>query len=462
MAGHIGGCLAGLLLATFHFKLRWFAKKKYLALLVVLLASTLFVLPKDQLRYYEIFQRVLKTEDHTDELYKTATTNGELKDSLKTVLPAWDSIESSLNALSRVPFALASDTAILRDYVQLRRQETYYRIMQIEHESYVYNDSLEIITKKFRALPELRYVLNYKIKKTQQELRDTIASTNSTLEPRQVFYDAHWKETQDTSSAKFYRIGQNDSIGRWQGSILDYFKNGTVQMKGTYSADMKNGIFIYYSDHNTYESAGRYEKELPIGKWENFHWNGALQSEVFYGDETFTGSVWDSLGNPQVINGNGKSIQWYASGQVAEEGNYRNGRKEGMWYGFHQDGKPYYKEQYRDNRLVHGVSEGKDGRRYVYDHLSEFPFPRNGMPAFKTYLEQNIRRPPTRPFNGKVKIVFTVGTDGATWNYVVIQSISPYCDQEAIRLIKEGPAWRAALLHGQEKITSQGYIEVNF
>ena len=173
-------------------------------------------------------------------------------------------------------------------------------------------------------------------------------------------------------------------------------------MKGTYSADMKNGIFIYYSDHNTYESAGRYEKELPIGKWENSHWNGALQSEVFYGDETFTGTVWDSLGNPQVINGNGKSIQWYASGQVAEEGNYRNGRKEGMWYGFHQDGKPYYKEQYRDNRLVHGVSEGKDGRRYVYDHLSEFPFPRNGMPAFKTYLE-NYKEATNKTFQRKSK-----------------------------------------------------------
>jgi membrane associated rhomboid family serine protease len=125
MAGHIGGCLAGLLLAIFHFKLGWVKQKKHLAAFVFLLASTLLVLPKDQLRYYQIFQRVLSVEDHTNELYKKIETNGVLKDSLLTILPEWDSIESSLNALPRVPFQLEADTAILRDYMQLRRQETY-------------------------------------------------------------------------------------------------------------------------------------------------------------------------------------------------------------------------------------------------------------------------------------------------------------------------------------------------
>src|SRR3989337_28653 len=63
MAGHIGGCLAGLLLAIFHFKLGWLKQKKHLAVFGVLLASTVLVLPKDQLRYYRIFQRVLRVED---------------------------------------------------------------------------------------------------------------------------------------------------------------------------------------------------------------------------------------------------------------------------------------------------------------------------------------------------------------------------------------------------------------
>src|SRR5688572_3719214 len=121
MAAHIGGCIAGLLLAIFHFRLRWFIQKKFLALLVVLLASTLFVLPKDQLRYYQIFQRVLNVERHTNDLYNSIKTNGMLKDSLTAILPARDSISFSLNSINRIPFQLSADTAILRDYIELRR-----------------------------------------------------------------------------------------------------------------------------------------------------------------------------------------------------------------------------------------------------------------------------------------------------------------------------------------------------
>jgi antitoxin component YwqK of YwqJK toxin-antitoxin module len=462
MAGHIGGFLGGLLLATFHFRLRWFIPKKFLTLLVVLLASTLFVLPKDQLRYYQLFQRVVKAEDLTNDLYKTVSTNAELVDSLRAVLPVWDSISSSLNTINKIPFQLSADTAVLRDYIALRRQETYYRIKQIERESYIYYDSIEILNAKFRALPELKYILNYKVMETQQELLDTVRSHNALLEPAKVYYDEHWKEIDDVVSAKYYRVGQKDSLGRWEGIVTDYYKNGDIQMKGKYSKDMKDGIFIYYSDRHTYESAGRYDKEFPVGKWENFHWNGTLESEVFYGDETVTANVFDSLGNPQVIGGNGKYKRWYSSGQVSEEGEYRNGRKEGLWYGFHPDGKPYYKEQYHDNRLIHGVSMGKDGRRYVYDHLSEYPLPENGMPTFKKYVEKNKREPLFKPSHGKVKVVFSVGIDGSTWNHVILQSLSSECDKEAIRLIHEGPKWRPALLHGQEKVPTQGYVEIDF
>ena len=461
VAGHIGGFLAGLLLATFHFKFHWFIKEKYLVLLLILLASTLLLLPKDQVRYYRIFQQVLKTDDRINSFYAGIRSDGEIKDSLAAILPIWDSISSSLAHLKKVPPQLAADTAILKDYVHLRRQGTFYRIRLIERQSYIYLDSLEILDSSFSSLPPLKYVLNFKAKDTQSVPADTATAKQPFLYPAKVYYDGQWKETDDLMSAKFFRVGQKDSLGRWQGSVIDHFKDGEIQMKGKYQKDMKDGVFIYYSNRRTYESAGRYEKEQAVGKWENFHWNGALRSEIFYGDETFTASVFDSLGNRQVVNGNGTSKHWYSSGQVAEEGEYKNGKREGLWYGFHPDGKPYYKEQYHNNRLIHGVSEGQDGRRYVYDYLSEVPFPVTGMPAFKKYVDQH-KRMPFRTRHGKVKVVFSVGIDGSTSNYVIIQSISVDCDNEAIRLLKDGPKWRPALLHGQEKIPTQGYVEIEF
>jgi antitoxin component YwqK of YwqJK toxin-antitoxin module len=402
---------------------------------------------------------VLNLDDHTSDLYNAVSTDSGLKDSLVATLPRWDSISSSIRKLKKIPTGLEADTAILKDYAMLRRQGTFYRIKLIERESYIYYDSIEILDGKFKSLPQLQYVLNYKIKEREQPL-DTISDVVST-EPAKVYYDANWKETDDILSAKFYRVGNKDSLGRWHGMVGDYYKNGLIQMKGKYLRDMKDGIFIYYSERNTYESAGRYNQERAVGKWESFHWNGALETEVYYGDETFTSTVFDSLGNQQVINGNGKSQSWYASGQLKGEGEYRNGKREGLWYGFHPDGSPYYKEQYRNNRLVHGVSQGKDGRRYVYDHLSEYPFPVDGMPAFKKYIDAN-KQLPVGSTHGKVKLVFSVGVDGSTWNHVVIQELTHEHHLEAIRLVKDGPDWRTSLLHGQEKIPSQGYVEIEF
>lgn len=458
VAGHIGGFFGGLLLATFHFKLRWFIKKEFLGLLLIMISASLFVLPRDQVRYYRIFKQVLDLDDHTSNLYKTSVDAG-LRDSLVATLPRWDSIVSSIRNLKKIPAGVENDTAILNDYATLRKRGTFYRVKLIERESYIYYDSIEILDAEFKSLPPLQYILNYKM--TEKELPLDSASDDVPLVPAKVYYDSHWRETDDILLATYYRVGNKDSLGRWHGVVGDYYKNGKIQMKGKYTRDMKDGIFIYYSDRNTYQSAGRYNQERSVGKWENFHWNGALESEVYYGNETFTATVFDSLGTPQVINGNGRAKRWYANGQLREEGEYRNGKKEGLWFGYRDDGKPYYKEEYRNDRLIHGVSQGKDGRRYVYDHLSEYPFPVDGLPAFKQYVEAN-KRTPEGLKQGTVKLVFSIGVDGRTWNPVVIQSVSPEHDREAIRLLNNGPLWRTSLLHGQEKVPSQGYIEIDF
>ena len=183
VAGHIGGFLAGLLLATFHFKFRWFIQEKFLTLLLLLLASTLLIFPKDQVRYYEIFQQVLKTDDRINSFYLGIRSDGEIRDSLVAILPIWDSISSSLNRLKRVPPELAADTAILKDYVQLRRQGTFYRIKLIERQSYIYLDSLEILDASFSSLPPLKYVLNFKAKDPQPMPADTATSKKPLLYP---------------------------------------------------------------------------------------------------------------------------------------------------------------------------------------------------------------------------------------------------------------------------------------
>ena len=464
LSGHIGGCMAGVILTVLHHKFGLLTGIKGLSIALVLVFSSMWVLPNGQLHYYRIFQRVLKAERHTNQLYRNSLNDVQLKDSLTAVLSEWDDIKSSLQTLGSVPAQLTTDTAHLSAYVTLHKQETYYRVSLIERESFVYLDSLEIISLKFDSLPPFDYSLNYSLpEEFIEDKKDTADRSTPALTTKRIFYNVDWKPVDDPSISTYYRIGAVDSLGRWQGQVRDHFRNGDIQMKGKYFNGMKDGVFLYYSEQGTYSSAGRYAKEEAIGKWENFHFNGALHTEVYYNEGEFTRTVWDSLGRAQVINGKGKARTWYANGQVAEEGNYDGGRKEGDWFGFHENGKPYYHEFYRDNRLIRGASEDQNGKRYVYDQLSLYPFPIIGMTEYKKYLDKNMRKPASSKFEtGMVKVIFNVGLDGSVWDFVVMQSVSLPFDQEAIRLIEQGPAWRPGLLHGHIKLPSQGYVEVPF
>ena len=188
-AGHIGGFVGGALLAVLHFKLRWFIPEKFLAILPLLLAGTLFLLPKDQVGYYRIFQRVVDAEGRTNEFFKITKTSTELADSLSAILPVWDSISLSLKSLKKIPEQVQGDTAILRSYIHLRRQEAFYKVVHIRRESYIYFDSLEIVNKKFEELPSLKYLLNYNVKDIEQASQDTVSSDNPMSPPVASFRD---------------------------------------------------------------------------------------------------------------------------------------------------------------------------------------------------------------------------------------------------------------------------------
>lgn len=139
-----------------------------------------------------------------------------------------------------------------------------------------------------------------------------------------------------------------------------------------------------------------------------------------------------------MVNGFGKSVTWHDNGVIAEEGEYRSGKREGYFRGFHRDGSPYYEDFYRDNELVRGVAITKEGKRYVYDALSEYPNPEGGMAAFRKYQVWNLRRANVRGA-GSVKVIFNVGVDGSMWDFTILQSDCAECNDEAIRLVREGP-----------------------
>ncbi|HEY3406127.1 MAG TPA: rhomboid family intramembrane serine protease [Ohtaekwangia sp.] len=463
LAGHIGGCVAGLVFSFFHFKLGLLKGALQMALVLIILPAILFFLPKDQLAYYNLFQRIIKQDRFSSDILREVKSNNALADSLRKSESEWRSIQRDLRSMPRIPASVTEDTTSITRYISLRTREVRYRL-HILDESYIYMDSIEVLHAQFDSVPPIRHVLNFNPPPDEPVTKDSSVNEigRQDLTTLQVYYDENWREINDSEAAAYYRIGTRDSLNRWQGSVRDFYRNGDLQMKGGYKDDLRDGVFIYYSDHSTHTSAGRYDLEYPIGKWEHFHWNGSKESEIFHTPEFFTKSVWDSLGNPLVSQGSGEYKRWHANGILAEQGNFVNGRRDGYWLGFHDDGSQYYKEYYQNNRLINGLSEGKDGRRYAYDGFSEIPVPLMGVKEYKKYLDKNKRYPPGETKHGQVKVLFNVGIDGSLWDFVILKSVSPVLDQEAIRLIREGPGWRPASAHGEKKIQSQGLMEVEF
>ncbi len=69
--------------------------------------------------------------------------------------------------------------------------------------------------------------------------------------------------------------------------------------------------------------------------------------------------------------------------------------------------------------------------------------PEIGWDAYKKYLQENKKMlPDSQAIKGKVIVSFTVKKNGKLSNFHIIQSLDSAYDTEAIRLIKDGPAWK--------------------
>jgi TonB family protein len=79
-----------------------------------------------------------------------------------------------------------------------------------------------------------------------------------------------------------------------------------------------------------------------------------------------------------------------------------------------------------------------------YTPTVDLTHPTIGYRKFKQYLQDNLRYPQeaiTKKIEGRVRVEFTVETDGLLSNFIILKSIGSGCDEELIRLIKEGPQW---------------------
>ena len=86
---------------------------------------------------------------------------------------------------------------------------------------------------------------------------------------------------------------------------------------------------------------------------------------------------------------------------------------------------------------------------HIAEELPQFP---GGAVELMKWLTKNLCYPPQaqeRKIQGKVITVFYVEKDGSISGIKVIQSLSPDCDKEALRVLGMMPNWKPGIQHDQ-------------
>jgi Gram-negative bacterial TonB protein C-terminal len=85
--------------------------------------------------------------------------------------------------------------------------------------------------------------------------------------------------------------------------------------------------------------------------------------------------------------------------------------------------------------------------------------PKEGWAKFDDYIASNIQIPEElkskQPYAGEVELSFEVDKNGEPVNITVTRSLCNKCDEEAIRLLKEGPKWK-------KKKSKKGTVTIKF
>ncbi len=85
----------------------------------------------------------------------------------------------------------------------------------------------------------------------------------------------------------------------------------------------------------------------------------------------------------------------------------------------------------------------------VVEEMPEFP---GGMAECMKFLGKNIKYPTISQENGvqgKVIVQFVVNKDGSVVDPVVVRSVDPYLDKEALRVINSMPKWKPGKQRGK-------------
>jgi protein TonB len=87
----------------------------------------------------------------------------------------------------------------------------------------------------------------------------------------------------------------------------------------------------------------------------------------------------------------------------------------------------------------------------TYTMVDDQPSPEEGLQAFFTYIQKNLKYPEQARqmgIEGKVFVEFVVDDNGAITEVKALKGIGAGCDEEAVRVLQNAAAWNPGRLNG--------------
>jgi len=197
-----------------------------------------------------------------------------------------------------------------------------------------------------------------------------------------TYYNPYWLLSSEEFS-EYFRKAVIDTISyHFHGIVKDYYKNGRLEMVGTYKANMKQGEFLFYYPGGNLRTKGYYKDNIRWGIWTNYYEDGKVRDKIAFNDILLSVlEYYDENGNPKVQNGTGVwETQYYdefAMKYVFITGSFKDSLRHGDWKYFTElitgEGNQYdtlsLSEKYKNGKFISGEYYDKDG------HLQKLGFP---------------------------------------------------------------------------------------
>lgn len=125
--------------------------------------------------------------------------------------------------------------------------------------------------------------------------------------------------------------------GLQEGYCKHFYENGQLKEVANWKKGKLEGPATFFYENGKKKAEGEYKKNFKVGVWQYFHENGKLQAKEKY--------VYRD--HMSVLEG--EYISYYDDGQLKITSFYKNGKRQGDFIAYHENGKIANKGKMKDD-----------------------------------------------------------------------------------------------------------------